>query len=67
MHTAATVYIWIIKVVYSSIKSMQNPYNIGKMFKVYEKNFFSKKVQLQGLLNDFLDGSAGNLVVWLRK
>lgn len=31
-----------------------------------KKKFFYKKVQLQGLLNDLLDGSAENLVVWLK-
>lgn len=48
---------------------MQNPHNIGKMFKGQEIIFFSftRKVQLQGLLNDLLDSSAENLVVWLRK
>lgn len=49
---------------------MQNPHNIGKMFKGQEKTFFfsfTRKVQLQGLLNDLLDSSAENLVVWLRK
>lgn len=45
---------------------MQNPHT-GKMFKGQEKNFFYKKVQLQGLLNDLRDSSAENLVVWLRK
>lgn len=48
MHTAATVYIWIIKVVYSSIKSMQNPYNIGKMFKVYEKKILFQESATAG-------------------
>lgn len=49
---------------------MQNPHNIGKMFKGQEKIFFFffyKKVQLQGLSNDLRDSSAENLVVWLRK
>lgn len=45
---------------------MQNPHNISKMFKDQDKEIY-KKVQLQGLLNGHLDGSAENLVVWLRK
>ena len=42
---------------------MQNPQKCSKA----KKKKICKKVQLQGLLNDLLDGSAGNLVVWLRK